>query len=227
MSDPNPDPAELQGNDEVDTASGGAGAEGVEGDGAAEVDDSTIVVATADSTIAVARDDATIAVAKPADDAIADQHRTGGAGAAAHARPAPSARPAGAVGDPVVEREEIPPELAKLLFKEPLDSKRRAPASPFPAEPSSLPRGGVRGGIPVVYGARGEGFVGSAGARDLGSGLGAPPAGYEVPTAGRDALPSVARLNRTYGVVAWVGAFVVPVVAGVGLWWVLTQLLRP
>ncbi|GAA1327526.1 hypothetical protein ACFSWE_15335 [Leucobacter albus] len=184
--------------------------------GAAEGDelDATIAVAAVDdATIAVAAvDDATIAVAQPG---------------AAHAQPAEPAAKPGVVGAPVEEPEEIPPELAKLLFKNPLDAKRRAPAAPFAKEQSSLPRGGVRSGIPVVYGARGEGFTATTDALDLERVIGAPPAGYAVAVAERELLPSAARLNRKFSVIAWAGAVAVPIVAGVGLWWVLTQLLRP
>ncbi|KIP51903.1 hypothetical protein [Leucobacter komagatae] len=192
-----------------------------------EVDDATVVVAQEDATVVVAAadrpghtDEATIAAAQRP-----------GAANGAHAKPGAVAgrrAPVGApVAAPVEEPDEIPPELAKLLFKNPLDAKRRAPAAPFPVEQSSLPRGGVRGGIPVVYGARSEAFVERSVAGELGRSLGSPPVGYDVPVAVREALPSLARLNRRFSALAWAGAFVVPVVAGAGLWWVLTQLLRP
>lgn len=145
----------------------------------------------------------------------------------AHAEAEPARAGGSQVGAPVEEPKEIPPELAKLLFKNPLDTKRRAPAAPFPSEHASLPRGGVRSGIPVVYGARDEGFAKNSYPADLGRGLGYPPAGYALPIAAREGLPSLARLNRRFSALAWTGALVVPVVAGVGLWWVLTLLLQP
>lgn len=193
---------------------------------AEDPDDATVVVAADDATIVVAGVDRTIAVAHALPESGAAAAGPA-AGPAAHAKRDASRPAAATVGAPVEEREEIPPELAKLLFKSPLDAKRRAPAAPFPVEQSSLPRGGVRGGIPVVYGARSEAFVERSLAGDLGRSLGSPPAGYDVPVAEREALPSLARLNRRFSALAWAGAVVVPVVAGVGLWWVLTQLLRP
>lgn len=187
-----------------------------------EIGDATIAGADDDATIAVPAanrpDDATIVVSQRA------EHQQSGA---VHAERAASRKRDAAVGAPVVEREEIPPELAKLFFKNPLDSKRRAPASPFPTEQSSLPRGGIRGGIPVVYGARSEGFAQGGQRGDLGRSIGPAPAGYAIPVASREALPSLARLSRRFSALAWVGAFVVPVIAGVGLWWVITELLRP
>lgn len=180
-----------------------------------DLDDATIAVSVSDETIAVAANDKTIfARQRPTP---AQHHELGGTGRGVRVT---------TVGAPVVEREEIPPELAKLLFKNPLDPKRRAPESPFPREDSSLPRGGVRAGIPIAYGPRAEELVGRIRGTDFARGLGSPPEGYALPEAVRDELPSTARFNRTFTVVAWLGVFAVPIVAGTGLWWVLSQLLR-
>ena len=189
------------------------------GQGATDSDDEL------DVTIAVpAVEDVTIAVAAVDSDATVGVSRTPSGGA--HARAAGRAMRPAAVGAPVEEPESISPELAKLLFKHPLDANRRAPRAPFAPDESSLPRGGVRSGIPVAYGARVEGLAAPAATLGLEQTIGEPPAGYDVAAVERSGLTSLAGLNRRFGLIAWAGAAVVPLVVGVGLWWVITQLLR-
>lgn len=201
-------------------------------------DDATIAVANEvdDATIAVAVDDATIAVATDA--TIAVPH--GASADATIAVPggrAPTESTAGSSGDegaavsgtaethgPVVDGVEIPPSLAKLLFKRPLDAKRRAPESPFPASQSSLPRGGVRPDIPVVYGARPEELEPQTEGTDFARWIGPPPEGHPVEATNRESLPSVAKLNRQFSRIALLGGAGVLVVAVIGLWWIVQEL---
>lgn len=183
-----------------------------------ELDDATIVVAVDDATIVVPQrstpDDATIMVVKPA--------------VTTKSVSATTLDPVSApVGAPVEEPDEIPPALARLFFKKPLDPKRRAPEAPFPKPQSSLPRTGVGAGIPVVYGARAEELPAQPAETELSRMIGPPPLGYELPAAERHALPSTALLNRRFRMLALGGGLGVLVVSVAGLWWVATLLLRP
>lgn len=176
--------------------------------------DETIVVADHDRTIAVPHDDRTVVVPARAasDETIVatsrSRSRTGRGGA-------PSAD--GAI-------EELPSGLARLFYKNPLDPKRRAPDSPFPRDRSALPRGGVRSGIPVVYGTRSEELVEHFEGTEFARWIGPPPEGYELPTADRGGLPSTARFNRRFRLLALAGGGGAIVVAVAGLWWIAGQL---
>lgn len=202
---------------------------------AAELDDETVVVPVpmpvhghevdhedADKTIAVPinLDDHTVVVPQRRTDEPVQTP-----GESAHETGARGEDTSGLAGDPVViAGNEVSPSLAKLLFKKPLDPKRRAPESPFPKSQSSLPRGGVRAGIPVVYGANSEEHASQSKGTDFARWIGPPPMGYELPTADREALPSSALANRRFRVIALAGGAVVVAVSATGLWWVVTQL---
>lgn len=182
----------------------------------------------ADRTIVVPHDDATVVVAH---DAAASEATAGEATVLASndertvAVTGSKTDESTTAGDPVANDEEIPASLAKLLFKSPLDPKRRAPESPFPKDQSSLPRGGVRSGIPVVYGTRSEEVAPAPAGTDFAKWLGPPPLGYEVPHADRTAIPSTAKFNRRFRLVALLGGAAVVLLAAGGLWWVGTELL--
>lgn len=192
-----------------------------------ELDDATVVVPVDDATIAVQHEDHTLVVhtrdipsdseVPPASTDPGSTVNTGGATRSASRDLA---------GAPVEDVEEIPPALARLFFKNPLDPKRRAPESPFPKEQSSLPRGGVRASIPVVYGARPEVPQLPDAHTEFSRWIGPPPAGYELPLAERSALPSTARLNRRFRLLAYLGGAAVTVVTVGGVWAVVAQLLQ-
>lgn len=193
--------------------------------------DATVAVARApeavpeadpEATIAVRRErkpkegsaDATIAVPKgrkaDPDETVAVVRPLPPAGSPTRGTPAP----------PIPEPDHggSSGELAGRFFKPPLDARRRAPESPFPSSGRSEPRFGVRPGRPVVYGARSEAFLshddGAATAR-----IGDPPApAAPVPAAARDALPSLARQNRRFRVLALAGGVAVLAIVGFGLW---------
>lgn len=186
------------------------GADKPRSEGEESLDDATIVVPNGDATIAVPVDDATIV--SRTDDGIIR---------ASISAPGRS----GAGGAPVEEPKEIPPALAKLFFKNPLDPKRRAPESPFPKEQSSLPRGGVRASMPVVYGTRAEELESPAGDTEFSRWIGPPPAGYELAPADRSALPSTARFNRRFRLLATLGGAGVVVLTVSGLWVIITLLI--
>ncbi|MGO3146142.1 MAG: hypothetical protein ACTIJ6_00540 [Leucobacter sp.] len=132
----------------------------------------------------------------------------------------------GEPGEPVIiAGEKISPSLAKLLFKKPLDPKRRAPESPFPKTQSSLPRGGVRSGIPVAYGARAEEMDPRPEGTDFSRWIGPSPLGYELPPADRHALSSSTLMNRRFRLIVLFGGPATVVVSSAGLWWVVTQLM--
>lgn len=199
------------------------------------VDDATIAVVGNDATIAVRLDDHTIAVnstsTPPVVPPVTTQpmvrtgstHSTGTGATTASGHGTTSRRRN--VGDPVEEADEIPPELAKLFFKNPLDPKRRAPESPFPKDQSALPRGGVRSSIPVVYGTRAEEQPAQREATEFSRWIGPPPPGYDVPLADRTALTSTARQNRRFRVLARLGSVGVTAVAVAGLWVVISLLV--
>lgn len=197
------------------------------------VDDSTIAVPVSDHTVVVADVDRTIVVPN-VDRTVVSPGRAGrGAEAGdstivATGRSAsrPSRRAAPRAGDPLDDEDsdELPSGLARLFYKNPLDPKRRAPESPFPRDRSSLPRGGVRSGIPVVYGTRSEGPAQAPEGTAFAKWIGPPPAGYELPTAERGALPSTARFNRRFRVAALAGGAGAIVLAAAGLWWIAGQL---
>jgi len=191
------------------------------------VPDATIAVArerepeegSADATIAVPRErnadsDATIAVPR---ERKADPDATV---AVVRPRPPAGSPTRGTPAPPIPEPDHggSSGELADRFFKPPLDARRRAPESPFPHSGRSEPRFGVRPGRPVVYGARSDAFLapddGAVTAR-----IGDPPAPAEpVPAAARDALPSLARQNRRFRVLALAGGAAVLAIVGFGLW---------
>lgn len=206
-------------------------------------DETIVVVPAHDETIAVPIDDETIVVpAVPKDPAPNDPAPKDSASKAAPKSgasndeslkqtalsdgSATSHETTGTGGDPVViAGAEVPAGLAKLLFKKPLDPKRRAPAAPFPQAQSSLPRGGVRSGIPVVYGTNPSEQVTKQEGTDFSRWIGPPPMGYELPVADREALPSSTLANRRFRTIAFAGGATVVVVAAVGLWWVIGELV--
>jgi hypothetical protein len=124
----------------------------------------------------------------------------------------------GAAGQPV-EEPEVARGLAGVMFKPPLDPYRAVRESPFPQTEQTLPKTGVRQGIPVVYGARSESAEDfSADAAALDARIGPPPADGSVVPAQRAGLPSVAKQNRKYRAIALFGGAGVVLVVGVGLW---------
>ncbi len=130
-----------------------------------------------------------------------------------------SGTPAPPVDEPPMQPS---PELAALMFKKPLDPKRTVPESPFPRTEQSLPKRGVRPGIPVLYTARTE----QLGVRDaelaeaIARRLGPPPAGAPLPVAPREGLASVGRANRRFRIATLVGFGTAVAVSVAGLWWV-------
>lgn len=194
-------------NPEANGASFADGTRGVDGaDGSADIEDATVVVTFDDATIVVAQNDATVAVASPDRTVVVTGSRPNSGGA------------------PVEEPEEIPASLARLFFKAPLDPKRRAPEAPFPKDRSSLPRGGVRSGIPVVYGTRAEELKAAPEGTDFAKWIGPPPEGRDVGAADRSTLISTERLNRKFRRIALFGGAGVTAVSAVGLWWVIDSL---
>ncbi|QIK63044.1 hypothetical protein G7068_07410 [Leucobacter viscericola] len=125
-----------------------------------------------------------------------------------------------AVGLPVEEPAvEIPKDLANLMFKPPLDPHRRVRESPFPQTEHTLPKSGVRQGMPVVYGAKAETAVDVSGdGAALDARIGPPPAGAYIVPAQREGLPSIAKQNRRFRLLALGGGAVVAIVVGAGLW---------
>lgn len=124
----------------------------------------------------------------------------------------------GEAGQPVHE-PEIQRDLAGLMFKSPLDPHRRAPESPFPQADHTLPKTGVRPGMPVVYGTKPEDVdVHASEAAALDAQIGPPPAdGFVVP-AQREGLPSLAKQNREFRAIALGGGAAVVIVVVLGLW---------
>ncbi len=185
-----------------------------------EFDDATVVATPDDATVVVSHEefsDHTIAVA--AGDSRSDGEPLDETVVAGGVQ-----TDAGAPSGPVVDGVEIPPSLAKLLFKRPLDPKRRAPDSPFPKKQSSLPRGGVRPDIPVIYGARPEELVPQNEGTDFARWIGPPPESYPLDPIDRDALPSTAKVNRHFSRIALYGGTGVIVVTVAGLWWIMGEL---
>ncbi|MFC5337499.1 hypothetical protein [Leucobacter denitrificans] len=185
-----------------------------------EFDDATVVATHDDATVVVTHEefsDRTVAVSTgDARSGSEPLHKT----VVASGVQTDSGVPSG----PVVDGVEIPPSLAKLLFKRPLDPKRRAPESPFPKKQSSLPRGGVRPDIPVIYGARPEELVPQNEGTDFARWIGPPPASYALDPVDRDTLPSTARVNRRFSRIAMYGGVGVIVVTLCGLWWIVGEL---
>lgn len=132
-----------------------------------------------------------------------------------------SGTPAPPVEEPPMEPS---PELAALMFKKPLDPKRMVPESPFPHTEQSLPKRGVRPGMPVLYTARTE----QVGAQDaeraaaITQRLGPPPAGAPLPFAQREGLVSLRRVNRRFRIATLAGFVAALAVSVTGLWWVWT-----
>ncbi|WP_427869698.1 hypothetical protein [Leucobacter luti] len=194
-------------------------------------DDQTVVVprpAAEDATVAVPRPapaaDATVVVPRPEPARHTDSRhhasarlsssesfrrsRTGGTTS--------SRNPAPPVEEP--EQLNVSRDIAALMFKSPLDPRRRARESPFPESASSKPRQGVRPGMPVVYGARSD--------SSLAVGVAASPSGPisagqpVVPREGRASLPSTARRNRREQVITLAGGAGMLVAVAFGLWWI-------
>ncbi|MBL3687848.1 hypothetical protein D3248_12905 [Leucobacter zeae] len=196
----------------------------VPGDG----DTRAVVRDAAEPTGGAVAEDATRAVPRPAADpdatevVVARARRTPQAddpGAATGTR-----RPAGAVGTPAppvaepADRRGLPQEM----FKPPLDPRRRARRSPFPQEEHTLPRRGVRPGMPVVSGARSEHPLRPKGELDPASPLAriGPPPGPEsgaLAAADRSSLRSTEKLNRRYAMTAIGGGAAVVLVVSAGL----------
>ena len=125
--------------------------------------------------------------------------------------------PAPPVEEPDAELSER--ALAKLLFKPPLDPRRRVKESPFPQLEHTLPKRGVSQSMPVVYGARSEELpVQPEGKLDLEQRIGAPPTTLAPPPVVREGLPSAAQLNRKFRLLALLGGAGVVVVVAAGLW---------
>lgn len=145
---------------------------------------------------------------------------------AAHASGRPRVtgpQPGSAVPEPV---EELSPELLAQMFKPAIDTRHRAPDAPSPADEAARPRAGVRAGLPVMYGRRSEKLRETDGGPAPAPGpIGAAPSGYELPIADRADLPSLAALNRRFGVAAFAGGLAVAALAVAGVWWVAAQLL--
>ena len=132
----------------------------------------------------------------------------------------------GRVGAAVPEPADEPsPELRAQMFKPPLDARRKAPASPFPADTAARPHQGVRSSMPVIYGRRTVGDGPRSRTIAQPEQIGAAPAGYALTPADRDELPSLARMNRRFGVVAFAGGAAVSALAVLGLSWIATQLI--
>lgn len=218
-------------------------AEPLEAAGSEEWEDATIVVTPDDATVAVpvtdhtvvvtnadrGSNDATVALTK-GDLLDATVMASGGVNShpnvlppRASARTWTSPQP-NTGGAPVEEPEEIPASLARLLFKAPLDPKRRAPESPFPKDQSALPRGGVRAGMPVVYGTRPEVLPVIPEGTDFSTWIGPPPEGHDIGVADRTAVISTERFNRRYQRIALFGGAGVTAAVAVGLWWVIDSL---
>lgn len=171
------------------------------------VDDSTVVVAQPRAAAGEPVEDATIVVAQP-QAAKPDANRVG---------LRRSGDPAPPVEEPSAELSDA--ALAKLLFKPPLDPKRRIKESPFPQPEHTLPKRGVSKGMPVVYPARPETLESTGSApTDLEQRLGEAPAAVHAPSAHRVGLPSAARLNRRFRALALGGGAGVCVVVALGLW---------
>ena len=198
----------------------------------APAEDATVVVPrpapAEDATVVVPRpvpaDDATLVVARPEPTGdSSSQHsssarlsssesfrrsRTGGTTS--------SRNPAPPVEEP--EHLNVSRAIASLMFKSPLDPRRRARESPFPETGASAPRQGVRPGMPVVYGARSESrfAVGVAASPSGPISAGQPV----VPREGRASLPSTARRNRREQVITLAGGAGMLVAVAFGLWWI-------
>lgn len=145
-------------------------------------------------------------------------HRRGTTGRAGAARALPGAP----VPEPV---EEPSPELLAQMFKPPIDARRRAPASPFPAVEEERPREGVRSSLPVMYGRRGEKPGAPTSDNALSTAIGDPPTGYALPAAARSDLPTLTTMNRRFGILAFGGAAAVSILAVAGVCWIATALL--
>ncbi len=86
------------------------------------------------------------------------------------------------------------------------------------SEESALPRPGVRPGLPIVYAAHSPAMEILYPHSQLADHLGAPPVSAEMPSAERASLPSIARQNRRFRLLALLGGVVVVVVVVGGLW---------
>lgn len=126
-----------------------------------------------------------------------------------------SRNPAPPVEEPQVTN--ISRDAAALMFKSPLDPRRRVRNSSVSGAEGAEPRQGVSRGIPVVYGPRAPEAlkIGVAAAPS------APAATAEIPPAAvRDGLPSTARINRRERLVTLVGGGVLVAASIAGLWWI-------
>lgn len=127
-----------------------------------------------------------------------------------------SRNPAPPVEEPQVAN--VSREVAALMFKSPLDPRRRVRNTSVPGAEDAEPRQGVSRGIPVVYGPRAP--------ESLPVGVAAAPtppihANVEVPPAAdRSGLPSTVRINRRERLVTLLGGVVLVAVSAVGLWWI-------
>ncbi|MBK0421660.1 hypothetical protein JD292_06190 [Leucobacter sp. CSA2] len=127
-----------------------------------------------------------------------------------------SRNPAPPVEEPLVTN--VSRDVAALMFKSPLDPRRRVRNTSVAGAEDASPRQGVSRGIPVVYGPRAPEAlpVGVAAAP-------APPSGSEAeapPAADRTGLPSTARINRRERLVTLIGGAALVVVGVAGLWWI-------
>jgi len=75
-----------------------------------------------------------------------------------------------------------------------------------------------------VYGTRSEELAQQAEGTEFARWIGPPPEGYELPTAERGELPSTARFNRRFRLLALAGGGGAVAVAALGLWWIAGQL---
>lgn len=179
-------------------------------------------------------DDATRAVARPATDPV-DEDATRAVARPdilKPVRPEPSAsggphtvtrtgsttgsrNPAPPVEEPQVTN--VSRDVAALMFKSPLDPRRRVRNTSVPGAEGAEPRQGVSRGIPVVYGPRATEAlqIGVAAAPSAPAAIGAIP-----PAAERNGLPSTARINRRERVVTLVGGAVLVAASITGLWWI-------
>ena len=207
------------------------------------VDDATVVVALPVPVELPSVEDATVVVAQPTvEDATVVRPRRARR-AESESEPAPprlradlkrptpqpdpeatmisvrtsSRDPAPPVEEPDAELSER--ALAKLLFKPPLDPRRRVKESPFPQLEHTLPKRGVSKDMPVVYGVHSEELAAQPdGKLDLEQRIGAPPTTLAPPPVVREGLPSAAQLNRKFRLLALLGGAGVVVVVAAGLW---------
>lgn len=127
-----------------------------------------------------------------------------------------SRNPAPPVEEPQVTN--ISREVSALMFKSPLDPRRRVRNTNVAGAEDAAPRQGVSRGIPVVYGPRAP--------EALPVGLAAAPSSpiasaVEVPPAAdRSGLPSTARINRRERLVTLLGGAALVAVSVAGLWWI-------